>query len=114
MGAPWGAAAWGGRHPGVLPGQLRLASGVAVPVLAGVAAVAVGRLLIGRGRRRVLLGAGAYAGLGVVANVVSPSAVERAIWVPMSAAGAVLAMQARRETGGSGSAISGRRTALVD
>ncbi len=97
MGAPWGAAAWGGRHPGVLPGHLRLASAVAAPVVAGVAAVAVGRLLSGPGRRRVLLGAVAGTGLGIVADGVSPSIVERAVWVPMSAVGAVLAVQARRE-----------------
>jgi len=97
MGAPWGAAAWGGGHPGVLPGQLRLASGVTAPVVAGVAAVAVGRLLSGRSRRRVLLGAAAYTGVGIVANGVSPSVVERAVWVPMSALGSVLAVQAWRE-----------------
>jgi hypothetical protein len=29
LGAPWGAAAWGGQNPGVLPRPLRIASGVA-------------------------------------------------------------------------------------
>ena len=29
LGAPWGAAAWGGQNPGVLPQPLRIASGVA-------------------------------------------------------------------------------------
>ena len=28
LGAPWGAAAWGGQNPGVLPQPLRIASGV--------------------------------------------------------------------------------------
>ena len=28
LGAPWGAAAWGGRSPGVLPTRLRVASAV--------------------------------------------------------------------------------------
>lgn len=96
-GAPWGAAAWGGRHPGVLPGRLRLASGVAAPVLAGIAAVAADRVLSGRGRRRVLRGVAAYAGLGVVANGLSPSVVERAVWTPMSALGCAWAVQASRE-----------------
>jgi hypothetical protein len=45
----------------------------------------------------VLLGAVAGTGLGIVADGVSPSIVERAVWVPMSAVGAVLAVQARRE-----------------
>lgn len=33
IGAPWGAAAWGGANPGVLPRRLRIASGVAAVVI---------------------------------------------------------------------------------
>lgn len=62
-----------------------------------VAAVACGRLLSERGRRRVLLGAAVYGSLGIVGNAVSPSVPERTIWTPMSALGAVLAVQAWRE-----------------
>ncbi len=97
LGAPWGAAAWGGRHPGVLPRSLRSASAVAAPVAGGLAGVAAGGLLGSRGRRRVLLGIAGYAGLGVVVNAVSPSLPERAVWTPMCALGAALAVQARRE-----------------
>lgn len=97
LGLPWGAAAWGGRHSGVLPARLRLASAVAAPLLAGVGAVGVGRLSSGRVRRRVLMGTAAYAGVGVVMNGASPSPVERAIWTPRSAVGAVLAVGAWRE-----------------
>ncbi|MCI0679398.1 MAG: hypothetical protein L0Z63_10210 [Actinobacteria bacterium] len=32
-GAPWGVAAWGGRHPGVLPTRLRIASVVVALVV---------------------------------------------------------------------------------
>jgi hypothetical protein len=40
LGAPWGAAAWGGQNPGVLPRRLRIASGVvAVVVYPAVIAV---------------------------------------------------------------------------
>ncbi len=97
LGAPWGAAAWGGGHPGVLPRSLRSASAVAAPVVGGLAAVAAGGLLGNRGRRRVLLGIAGYAGLGVVVNAASPSLPERVIWTPVCALGAVLAVQARRE-----------------
>ncbi len=97
LGVPWGAAAWGGRHPGVLPRHLRSASAVAAPVVGGLAAVAAGGLLGDRGRRRVLLGVAGYAGLGVVVNAASPSVAERAVWTPMCALGAALAVQARRE-----------------
>ena len=97
IGAPWGAAAWGGGHSGVLPDQLRVASGVAAVVLAGVAAVAADRPFSGRGRRWVLLGMGIYAGAGIIANGMSASVVERAVWAPLSALGAVLALKAWRE-----------------
>ena len=33
LGAPWGFAAWGGQHPGVLPMRLRVASGVTALVI---------------------------------------------------------------------------------
>ena len=33
FGAPWGAAAWGGQSPGVLPTRLRIASGVVAVVV---------------------------------------------------------------------------------
>ncbi|HEX7172222.1 MAG TPA: hypothetical protein VF365_06400 [Candidatus Limnocylindria bacterium] len=33
LGAPWGAAAWGGQNPGVLPTRLRVASAVAALVV---------------------------------------------------------------------------------
>ena len=33
FGAPWGAAAWGGQHPGVLPTRLRIASAVVAVVV---------------------------------------------------------------------------------
>jgi hypothetical protein len=94
LGAPWGAASWGGRHRGVLPARLRCASAVAAPVLAAVAAVVAQPRLDQRGRRRVLRGVAAYAGLGVVVNGLSPSTVERAVWTPMCALGTGLALQA--------------------
>lgn len=33
LGAPWGAAAWGGQNLGVLPARLRIASGVVAVVI---------------------------------------------------------------------------------
>lgn len=33
LGAPWGAMAWGGQSPGVLPTRLRIASGVVAVVV---------------------------------------------------------------------------------
>lgn len=97
VGAPWGAAAWGGTNPGVLPVGMRVASGVSALVWAGFAAVAAGRLLGPVGRRRMLLGIAAYSTVGVALNAASPSGIERAVWVPLTAVGAGLAWMAWRE-----------------
>ena len=94
-GAPWGAAAWGGAHPGVLPRRLRRASAVSALAL-GSLAVAVGtsdRLDPGM-RRRVLLGATGYFALGTVMNAASRSRVERAIWTPVAGTTAALLWRA--------------------
>lgn len=98
VGAPWGAAAWGGANVGVLPMGFRVASGVSALVWWGVAAVASGRLLGPVGRRRLLLGVAAYSTLGIAMNAASPSVVERAVWVPATAVGAGLAWMAWRES----------------
>jgi hypothetical protein len=98
VGAPWGAAAWGGANPGVLPTSLRVGSGVAALAWGAVAGVSAGRLLGRVGRRRVLLGVAAYSTLGIAMNAASPSSVERAIWVPLTVVGAGLAWMAWRES----------------
>jgi len=43
-GLPWGRASWGGAHAGVLPTNLRVASGASALVYAGLAAVLTGLL----------------------------------------------------------------------
>lgn len=98
LGAPWGAAAWGGSNAGVLPVGFRVGSGVSAIVWAGVAAVSAGRLLGPVGRRRLLLGAAIYSTLGIAMNAVSQSTLERTVWVPLTAVGAGLAAMAWRES----------------
>jgi hypothetical protein len=96
-GAPWGAAAWGGQHPGVLPSRLRRASAVSAVALAGMAVVAAQEVWPpDPWRRRALRGAAAYLTVGVVANAASRSPVERAIWTPGTAVGAALTWRAAR------------------
>jgi hypothetical protein len=95
LGAPWGAAAWGGRHRGVLPTRLRAASAlVAVlvyPALALMILVNAGVIempglpVVGRAAMWALTGLFA---LGALANFISPSRVER-LWGLVSAAIAV-------------------------
>jgi hypothetical protein len=88
-GAPWGSAAWGGQHPGVLPTNLRLSSlvvGLVVYPLLLVTVLSGGGLLDipwpdpGPATMWFLTG---FFGLGTFANLASRSKVER-IWVPVA------------------------------
>jgi len=83
-GAPWGAAAWGGQHPGRLPRELRVASATSAGVLVGLAAVAATAPRPAEPwRRGVLLAAAMVLGVGVPLNLASPSPPERA-WAPVA------------------------------
>jgi hypothetical protein len=46
----------------------------------------------------VLLAVAVYSSVGIVANAASPSAVERAVWVPLTVLGSGLAWMAWRES----------------
>ncbi|MDP9468244.1 MAG: hypothetical protein M3P32_05825 [Chloroflexota bacterium] len=90
LGAPWGAAAWGGQNPGVLPTRLRIASAVVAlvvyPLVIAVVVAAAG--LIGDDwlpvDGSVLMWALAgLLGLGALANFSSRSPPER-IWGPVA------------------------------
>jgi hypothetical protein len=95
LGAPLGKAAWGGRHEGVLPKRLRIASGVAALVIYPVIVVAVlgsaglvdGDFLPGNRRQLMWVFVGLFT-LGGIANFVSRSAIER-YWGPVSIAIAI-------------------------
>ena len=93
-GAPWGAAAWAGQSPGVLPPSLRAASAVSVLAYAGLAAVVVTDRLRPTTRRRVLTGASLLMVVGTVGNLATPSPIER-LWAPVAAAIALLLWRAR-------------------
>ncbi|GAB7191878.1 hypothetical protein NUM3379_25860 [Kineococcus sp. NUM-3379] len=97
-GAPWGAAAWGGGNPGVLPPGLRAASAGSAAVYVLLAAAAASRRFPPRGRRRVLGVASGVMVLGTALNLASPSGVERALWTPV-AAGLAVTLWLAREAG---------------
>ncbi|MGF1663313.1 MAG: hypothetical protein ACFCVG_12760 [Kineosporiaceae bacterium] len=110
LGAPWGRASYGGVHAGVLPTEFRVASAISVPVHLAFAAVALGALVPGRGRRPALWGLTGFAALACLVNAATPSPVERAIWAPVTATLTVLfALLARRE-GRSGDRVAARAT----
>jgi hypothetical protein len=95
LGAPWGAAAWGGRNAGVLPRPLRIASGVAATIVYPVICLT---LLVSAGLVDAdwlpLQGAvvmwvlAVLLGIGAVMNVISRSPRER-FWGPVALATAI-------------------------
>ena len=94
LGAPLGAAAWGGRDPGVLPAGFRVASGVAALliypgiitiVLNASGLIDIDWLPANTGTMWFLV---AIFTVGSVANLMSQSESER-IWAPVSAAIAI-------------------------
>jgi hypothetical protein len=96
LGAPWGAAAWGGQNPGVLPTPMRIASAAAgllvYPIVIAVVLAASG--LIGDGWLPVdgtlaMWVLAALLGLGAVMNFVSRSRPER-FWGPVALATALM------------------------
>ena len=95
LGAPWGAASWGGANRGVLPTGFRIASGFAGLVLYPFLALVILRSA-GVFETEWLPGDGsvwmwvlaAFFGLGTLANVASRSPSER-WWSPVSGVVAV-------------------------
>ena len=100
-GAPWGRASYGGVHEGVLPGRLRIVSGGAALVYAGMACALASAHTPYPVRRRLLTGVTVVMTLGTVANAASPSGLERAIWTPTTALLAASSWRARRRDPGS-------------
>jgi hypothetical protein len=95
FGAPWGAAAWGGQNPGVLPTRLRVASGITAlviyPLIALVILAAAGLiddawLPVDHGVAMWVLAG--FLALGALLNLVSRSSRER-IWGPVALAIAI-------------------------
>jgi hypothetical protein len=87
-GAPWGAYAMGGAAPGQFPPAMRIAAVLQAVLLAGMAAVTLARAgLILPGWSQVahwlIWIVVALTALSLVLNLLTPSAGERAIWVPV-------------------------------
>ena len=87
-GAPWGAYAMGGAFPGQFPPELRLAAVVQAVILALLALVVLARAGIAlpkwsRASRWMIWVVVAFSVISLVLNTITPSAGERAIWVPV-------------------------------
>jgi hypothetical protein len=90
LGAPFGRAAWGGQHQGVLPRRLRIASGVAgvlvyplIILIVLSSAGVIGEDLVPGDSRSVQWFLTGLFTLGGVANLISRSSRER-YWGPLS------------------------------
>lgn len=94
-GAPWGRAAYGGAHPGVLPTHLRTVSVGASLLYCGLTWSVLSTRTPARQRRRLLTGIAGVMGVATVVNGISPSLPERAIWTPTSALLVLSAWRAR-------------------
>jgi len=102
LGAPWGAYAMGGSFPGQLPPSARIAALVQAALLAFTALVVASRAGLvlqrwARASRWLVWIVVAILSLSLVGNLLTPSAGERTIWVPvlvlMLAASVVVATQ---------------------
>jgi hypothetical protein len=87
-GAPWGAYAMGGAFPGQFPPALRIAALVQAALIAGMATIVMSRaglVLAGWSRvsRWLVWVVVALTAVSLVLNLITPSAGERAIWVPI-------------------------------
>ncbi len=88
-GMPWGAFAWGGSYPGTLPPPMRAASAGSaflLVVLIGIVLVRAGLVRPDwqpRSRKAAWLVV-VFCGASVVANSITPSARERAVWLPVT------------------------------
>ncbi len=85
---PWGAYAMGGAFPGSYPAEMRVAALVQIGVLALQAALVsstAGLVLSGwrAFARRAIWLVVALLGVGLVLNLITPSAMERALWAPV-------------------------------
>lgn len=94
-GAPWGAAAYGGGHPGVLPVPLRRTSAAAAVVYSGLAYVVASDALAPPVQRRAFATLSGVFAVGAVLNAMSRSRVERLIWTPVTGALALSLWRAR-------------------
>lgn len=88
-GAPWGAYAMGGAFPGQFPLALRIAALVQAGLIAVMAGVVLARAELiltawSRVSRWIVWVVVAFAAVGFVLNLITPSAGERAIWAPVT------------------------------
>ena len=89
LGAPWGELTWAGRFPGTLPVYMRcvcILSALLLLMFALVVSVRGGLLLPNwrRTSNKLIWVVISYCALNVIANSITPSYWERALWLPVA------------------------------
>ena len=89
LGAPWGSYAMGGAFPGRFPARMRVAAVVQAGLLGLVAAIVLASAnvvfqMLDPELRWLIWLPVAVSAAAVVLNLITPSAGERRIWVPVS------------------------------
>ena len=100
-GAPWGSLAMGGAYPGRFPPPMRVAAVVQAVVLLVFGAIVAARagLALPRWRaasRKLVWVVVACTAVGAVLNTITPSPLERAIWLPVTLALGICAVVVAR------------------
>jgi hypothetical protein len=103
-GAPWGELTMGGAFPGQLPPRMRVAAVGSAVILSALAAIIAARAGLAfprwrRAARRLVWVVVAYTLVGVVLNAATPSAGERALWLPVTVVLAACAVVVARAAG---------------
>jgi len=85
LGAPWGHLTLGGQWQGALPLQVRFIPGISILLLLAMTRIGLGAsgLLPPWGPRWLIWLVCAYMALGVAVHIVTPSAAERMLWLPI-------------------------------
>ncbi len=89
LGAPWGSAAMGGAFPGQYPPAMRVAAIFQAALMALIAGVVLSRAGVALPRwsrmsRWLVWLVVAFLAVGLVLNLLTPSATERIIWAPVT------------------------------
>lgn len=88
-GAPWGEFAMGGASPGQFPPTLRAAAVIQAVLIMGMVTVVLARAgifftgWVRRARWLIWVVVG-YGVIGLILNLITPSAGERALWAPVA------------------------------
>jgi len=89
LGAPWGAYAMGGVFPGQFPPAMRVGALVQAGILLGFAGIVLARAGIAlrtweRVSRWMIWVVVGFSAVSLVLNLITPSAGERMLWVPVA------------------------------